>query len=163
MGTVCPCMICNFNCATMPEPPWSTAGCERTQTCDLWMTDCCVWLFQRPVVSGTWWHSESEQGLLGFLDHLGCFHGCQTVHCFVFVFFWGKRACGHWLTCGDWMTTLNMNAGGDCLTAHFATVATLWKEPAIIWTLNMCLAGTTKWYISDLVTWQMSTLSPTER
>lgn len=50
-----------------------------------------------------------------------------------------------------------------CHSCHFV------KIPAIIWTLtlslNMCLAGkvSTKSYISDLVTWQMSTLSPTDQ
>lgn len=116
------------------------------------------------VASGTWWHYvESKQGLLGFMDNLGCFHGRQTLHCFVF-FFWGKRAFGHWLTSGYWMTTLNMNAGG--LTAHLDTVATLWRNlPSFgLWHCSELVFGdSTQSYISDLVTWQMTTLSPTDQ
>lgn len=103
--------------------------------------------------SGGGWQSYldiqqgSFLGLLGYIDHLGCFHGCHTIHCFSSG---EKIACGHW---SIWMresdsliTTLHLAKENYC---HSTCVTT-------------CFANTTTMESSYLVTWQMTTLSLTE-
>lgn len=85
---------------------------------------------------------SSFWGLLGYIDDLGCFHGCRTIHCFSSS--GEKIARGHWMRSPiDWsqLSTLRRKM----LSFHVCDHVFYHKNG-----------------ISRLVTWQVTTASLTE-
>lgn len=81
---------------------WCGPAAMAMASSEMTLSDCCRVMFV--VVSGRWVAHPSDLcgcsgggwllqgsflGLLGYIDHLGCFHGCRTYP--LLFFFWGEK------------------------------------------------------------------------